>query len=187
MAKVAKLVDSKAPKQMGVDEDIFGFMPMTAVMISIQGASSVSAEIGTMRLREEIDALELMAVSPESYVLLPRLIGFIVVTPCLALISGVAAIGTGFFVATEMKGVGYGEFVNNLYTIASFEEIFWAGINKAIIFGVAIGLIATYQGWSVRGSAREVGRAANLSVVHSIMPFFVLNALITNFFFGIQR
>ncbi|MEB3196078.1 MAG: ABC transporter permease [Candidatus Sericytochromatia bacterium] len=153
---------------------------LAGIMIASQAGSAIAGEIGTMRVKEEIDALGVMAINPIKYLVIPRLIALAFVCPLIAVIATASGMLGGFTVAVLLKGQNMGVFIANLLAFVTLADIY-AGLLKAAVFGVAVGLIACFYGYHVSGGAVGVGKAANNTVVHSIVAVAVLNYLLTTF------
>lgn len=151
---------------------------LSAIMIAAQAGTAVAGEIGTMRVKEELDALGVMAVRPLKFVVIPRLIALIVATPLISLFGSLAGMLGGYAVAVGLKGVTKGVFVANLLDFVHMNVVF-GGLLKSVVFGALIGLIATYYGYNVSGGAQGVGKAANKTVVHAIVAIAISNYFIT--------
>lgn len=151
---------------------------LAGIMIAAQAGSAIAGEIGTMRVKEEIDALGVMSINPIQYLVIPRLIALALICPLIAVIAIASGLSGGFMVAVMLKGQNMGVFVANLLTFMRLNDL-WFGLIKSSIFGMAVGLIACYYGYHVRGGAVGVGKAANNTVVHSIVAVAVLNYVLT--------
>lgn len=156
---------------------------IASLMVAAQAGSSMAAELGTMRVREEIDACEVMAVNPMKYLILPRLAAGTLMTPILNVVGFVTGVAGGYFVAVVLRGVSHGVFMANLYNYLALMDLV-QGIVKSAVFGAVISLISCYNGYYTTGGAAGVGRAANRSVVHSILCILVANYFLTSAFLG---
>ncbi len=152
---------------------------LVSIMVASQAGSAVSGEIGTMRVTEEIDALEVMAVDPFQYIIIPRLIALVVMVPIINAIASFGGILGGYAVAIGLKGLNSGVFLSNLFSFTKMSHI-WGGMFKACIFGLIVGLISCYRGYYVSGGALGVGKAANTTVVHSILLIVCVNYFLTS-------
>ena len=152
---------------------------LVSIMVASQAGSAVSGEIGTMRVTQEIDALEVMAVDPFQYVIVPRLIALVVMVPLINAIASFGGILGGYVVAIGLKGLNSGVFLANLFSFTKMSHI-WGGMLKACIFGLIVALISCYKGYNVRGGALGVGKAANTTVVHSILLIVCVNYFLTS-------
>ena len=151
---------------------------LAGIMIASQAGSAIAGEIGTMRVKEEIDALGVMSVDPIKYLIVPRLLALAFVCPFICVIATVAGMLGGMGVAVLAKGQNYGVFVANLLNFVSITDIY-SGLFKSVVFGGAVAFIACYNGYHVRGGAVGVGQAANNTVVQSIVAVAVLNYCLT--------
>lgn len=151
---------------------------LAGIMIASQAGSAIAGEIGTMRVKEEIDALGVMAINPVKYLVIPRLVALAFVCPLISVIATASGMLGGFTVAVLLKGQNYGVFLANLLAFVTLADIY-AGLLKAAVFGLAVGLIACFYGYNVTGGAVGVGKAANNTVVHSIVAVAVLNYAMT--------
>ena len=151
---------------------------LSAIMIAAQAGTAIAGEIGTMRVKEEIDALGVMAVRPVHFVVVPRLLALVIACPLISLFGSVAGMAGGYMVAVWLKGVTKGVFIANLLDYVHMNVIY-EGLLKSLVFGALIGLIASYYGYNVTGGAQGVGRAANRTVVHSIVAIAISNYFLT--------
>jgi len=152
---------------------------LVSIMVASQAGSAVSGEIGTMRVKEEIDAMEVMAVDPFQYVIVPRLLALAIMVPVINAIASFSGILGGYAVAVGLKGLNSGVFIANLFSFTQMSHI-WGGMFKACVFGVIVGLISCYKGYHVSGGALGVGKAANTTVVHSILLIVCVNYFLTS-------
>ena len=152
---------------------------LTGIMVAAQAGSMIAAELGTMRIKEEVDALSVMAVNPFQYLVAPRLIALTLICPLVNAIACFSGIISGYVAAVILKGVNRGAFMANLYSFVNIVDI-WGGIIKTLIFGFIIGLISCYYGCHVKGGAEGVGKAANDAVVRSIITFLGVNYFLTS-------
>ncbi|MBC7474003.1 MAG: ABC transporter permease [Candidatus Sericytochromatia bacterium] len=154
--------------------------PMLAsIMVAAQAGSAVAGELGTMRVTEEIDAMEVMSINPFQYVIIPRLIALALICPLLNVIACLFGITGGFLVAVILKHLNQGVFIDNLFSYLKLSHI-WGGMLKASIFGLVVGIMSCYKGYKVTGGALGVGKAANNTVVHSILLIVIINYFVTS-------
>jgi phospholipid/cholesterol/gamma-HCH transport system permease protein len=158
---------------------------MTSIMIAGRTGSSITAEIGSMKMREEIDALKVMALDPLEVLIIPRLVALIIALPVLTFLADLAQIGGGLLVSWGYAGMTPAVFVSRLQN-AIAAETFLVGIIKAPFMAVVIGLIAATEGMEVRGSAESLGRCVTSSVVKSIFMVIVLDGLFAMFFAAVD-
>jgi phospholipid/cholesterol/gamma-HCH transport system permease protein len=147
---------------------------LAGIMMAAQGGSSVAAELGSMRVQDEIDAHEVMAVNPIRYLVVPRFIGLTLACPLVNTIAATTGIAGGYLVAVLIKGMNHGAFVAHLFTYADIFDL-WSGVIKSTVFGAIIGMVSCYKGFTATGGAEGVGKAANDAVVQSIILFLGVN------------
>ena len=158
---------------------------MTSIMIAGRTGSAITAEIGSMKMREEIDALKVMALDPLEVLIIPRLIALVIALPVLTFLADMAEIGGGLIVSWLYVGMTPDVFLSRLQN-AVLVETFLVGLIKAPFMAVVIGLIAATEGMEVRGSAESLGQCVTRSVVKSIFMVIVLDGLFAMFFAAID-
>ena len=155
---------------------------MTAILVAGRSGSSIAAEIGTMQISEEVDALTVMGIDPIGYLAVPRLLAITLTMPLLTALADALGILGGFLV-----GVGYLDLAWNSYLQATVDSLVaWdvvSGLIKSMAFAFGIGLIGLYYGFSVRGGAGEVGRTTTASVVASIFYIIVADCIFSVLFY----
>ena len=159
------------------------FGPILAgLMIAGRMGAAMAAELGTMRVSAQIDALHTLSVAPLPYLVSPRLLAATVTLPLLTLVASVVGVGAGFLLATQGLGLNA-----EIYLTTTWEAFRWRdvgiGLTKAGAFGFLIALIATYQGYHSEGGAAGVGRATRQAVVQASIAILAANYLITAWFF----
>lgn len=148
---------------------------LAAIIVAGRTGSAYAAQIGTMRLTEELDALRSLGVTPTEMLILPKLLALAVSLPLLALWSGATGVLGGMVVAERFYDIGLGTFLERLPDAVP-AGMFWAGIAKAPVFAALITLVGCQQGMQVRGSAEAVGAATTRAVVQSIFLVIVADA-----------
>jgi phospholipid/cholesterol/gamma-HCH transport system permease protein len=157
---------------------------IVAIMVAGRSGSAYTAEIGSMKMREEIDALSTMGLDPVEVLILPRIMALIIALPILAFLGAMAALYGGGLVAWLYGGMSPPIFIARLHEAVSVTH-FEVGIIKAPFMALVIGIIATSEGLRVRGSAESLGRQTTTSVVKSIFLVIVLDGLFAIFFASI--
>lgn len=151
----------------------------TALMVTARAGSAIAAELGNMRVTEQIDALTTMAVSPVQYLLSPRLLAGVVMFPLLCIVySSVGMVGA-WFIAIYGLGIDPGVFIANIQEYMQPSD-FWMGEIKSACFGFVVIAICTEQGFFASGGARGVGLATTTAVVRSAVAILIVNYLITS-------
>jgi phospholipid/cholesterol/gamma-HCH transport system permease protein len=157
---------------------------IVAIMVAGRSGSAYTAELGSMKMREEIDALSTMGLDPVEVLILPRVIALVCALPILAFIGSMAALYGGGLVAWFYGGMGPAIFIARLHDAVSVTH-FEVGIIKAPFMALVIGIVACSEGLRVKGSAESLGRQTTTSVVKSIFLVIVLDGLFAVFFASI--
>lgn len=151
---------------------------MMSLILAGKVGSNIASEIGTMRVTEQIDALEIMGIKSANFIVLPKVIGFLLFVPVLCVLSMFMGLVGGWLVAefTDMISVE-----NYIFGIQSFfnEWYVWYGIIKTVIFGFIITSVAAYYGFYVKGGALEVGKASTNAVVSSSILILLADVILT--------
>jgi phospholipid/cholesterol/gamma-HCH transport system permease protein len=158
----------------------FGIL-ITAIMVAGRSGSAYAAEIGAMKVHEEVDAMRALALSPMEILVMPRILGLVVAMPLLNFISDIAGLAGGALASWSELGITPQAFLARLQAVTLLNN-FWAGMIKAPIFGYLVAMIGCYEGFRVEGSAESVGRHTTLAVVESIFIVIVVDALFSIFF-----
>lgn len=153
-----------------------------AVIVTAAVGSSIAAELGTMKVSEEIDALEVMAIDPIRFLVLPRIAAMIIAVPILAGYADLIGFMGGAFIARYMLSVRFSDYIDSARIFVETKDI-WIGIFKAVWFGLAIGVISCDQGINTRGGSEGVGKATINTVVLSIIMILFLDFILSAFFF----
>lgn len=156
---------------------------IAAVLIGAQGGSFVATELGAMRVKEEFDALELMAVDPIRYAVVPRFLGFVLAAPILCVVANLAGILGGAVAVALLGDMATATFWNSLFDYLRLVDL-GNGVIKSLVFATAIGHLACYYGFHVQGGAAQVGQAANRAVVLSLLAVLVANYVVTSLLYA---
>lgn len=147
---------------------------LTAIVVAGRAGAAMAAQIGIMRVTEQVDALEIMAVVPKQYLVAPKIIASAIATPLLTALFGLIGTLGGYIVAVHVCHVDPGLSMQKLvYYVAPWD--FFHGIIKSVIFGVLLAAIGCYKGYRATNGAAGVGRATNEAVVYSIVTILVLD------------
>ena len=150
-----------------------------ALMVTARAGSAMAAELGNMRVTEQIDALTTMSVSPVQYLLSPRLVANVLMLPLLCILYSCVGMLGAWLVAVDGLGVDPGVFVANIEKYLTMSD-FSMGIIKSCVFGFLIATISCHQGYYTSGGARGVGIATTRAVVQSAVATLVANYIITS-------
>ncbi len=154
---------------------------MTAIMVAGRSGSAFAAQIGTMKLTEEIDAMRTIGVSPMEALIMPRIIAAMIMMPLLGFYSSVIAIIGGGFVCAVLLEIPPVTFVQRLREVVPLHDL-WIGLIKAPVFGLIVGMTGCFQGLQVRANAEEVGLRTTAAVVQAIFLVIVIDAFFAVFF-----
>jgi phospholipid/cholesterol/gamma-HCH transport system permease protein len=149
----------------------------SALMVTMRAGSSMCTELGTMRVTEQVDALETMAVSPIQYLLVPRVLAGLVMLPVLVMLFDTSGMVGAYFIAVIAKGVSAGTFLTRTQQWLDPEDIV-EGLVKAAVFGLSVTLIGCYKGYNASGGAKGVGQATTEAMVSSALAIFILDYLV---------
>jgi len=155
---------------------------LVGVVVAGRVGSSIAAEIGSMKVTEQIDALETLSTDPVDYLVAPRIVAGCLMLPILVTFADLIGIAGGFAVAVFYAHIPFSNFVDGILTFVTFWD-FMGGIIKSFFFGLAITLIATYKGLVTENGAVGVGKATTESVVHSTIVIFILNYFLSMFLY----
>ncbi|MCB2113432.1 MAG: MlaE family lipid ABC transporter permease subunit [Parvularculaceae bacterium] len=162
----------------------FGVL-LSAILVAGRSGSAFTAAIGTMKIREEIDALRALGLDPIEVLVLPRTIALIVFMPILAFMAAVLGVIGGGVVAATAMDISPVFFVGRLQETIALSN-FWVGLIKAPFFAFVIAIIGCYQGMEVAGSSESLGQRTTLSVVQSLFVVIILDAFFAMFFLEID-
>ena len=156
---------------------------IAGLMVAGRVAAAIAAEIGTMRVTEQIDALTTLATNPIKYLVVPRLIAAVVSMPILVGIADSIGVFGGYIVSTESLGFSGGIYLKNTVDFVTNQDIS-SGLIKAAVFGFIIALMGCYNGFNSRGGAQGVGAATTNAVVSSSILILAANYVLTSILFS---
>jgi len=156
---------------------------MTGVVVAGRVGAAIAAEIGTMKVTEQVEALETMAVSPINYLIVPRFIALTIMVPVLVVFADVVGFLGGFAVSVIYAKVNPVSFLSSAFQMLEVSDI-TGGLIKSIVFGIIIALVACYKGITTTKGAKGVGDATTQSVVTSLMAIFIVNYFLSLIIFG---
>jgi phospholipid/cholesterol/gamma-HCH transport system permease protein len=158
---------------------------LTAIMVAGRTGSAYAAELGVMKLNDEVDALESMGMDPFEVLVLPRVIGLVIAMPLLAIVADFMGLAGGALLTRVLIDLPWPQFLARLDASVG-DTTFWAGLIKAPVFGAIIALTGTRRGLQVRESSRELGRLTTVAVVQSIFLVIFADALFAVFYLQID-
>lgn len=155
---------------------------LVAVVCAGRVGAAITAEISTMKVTEQIDALRVMAVSPIDYLLVPRMLACMIVVPLLTVFGDVIGVFGGWLIAVYYEGISSYAYMNSIHIFVELFDL-TGGVIKAVFFGNVIAVLGCYYGLHCPDGAEGVGRATTKTVVSSIIVIFILNAVLTFFLY----
>ena len=156
---------------------------MAGLMVAGRIGASYAAEIGTMRVTEQIDALTTLSTNPYKYLVLPRLLAGLLMVPCLVLVGNIIGVFGGYLVSIHDLGFAPGPYLRSTFEFLETKDVV-SGLVKASAFGFIISLMGCYHGFHSKGGAQGVGAATTHAVVSSSILILLANYILTAVFFG---
>lgn len=157
---------------------------ITALIIAGRVGAAITAEIGSMQVTEQVDALETLATDPVKYLVVPRFLALTLMLPILTLYSDIIGILGGWVIAVMKIGISSRLYLNTSFEALQFKDLF-TGLAKTVFFGMIIALVSCYEGFNVKGGAEGVGRATTSSVVTAFIMIIICDTFFTALFYFI--
>lgn len=154
----------------------------TALIVAGRVGSAISAELGTMKVSEQIEALETIALDPVRFLVVPRFLALLIMLPALTLMSDIIGIAGGFIVGIFSLQLNVYRYLTFSFDLMTWKDV-WTGVVKSVVFGVVISIISCYIGLNTSGGAEGVGKSTTRSVVLCFILIVVFDALITGLFY----
>ncbi|MDD4179790.1 MAG: ABC transporter permease, partial [Candidatus Margulisbacteria bacterium] len=155
---------------------------ITGIVVAARVAAAITAELGTMRVTEQIDAIKALGVSPVRYLVIPRFLATIIVLPLLTVLTIITGFWGGYLVATYIGKINPVEYMENAQGLLVLWDVY-GGLIKTAVFGMIIAIIACYKGLHTKGGAKGVGEATTSSVVTTLIALFIVNYFLSLLFF----
>ncbi|GIL38331.1 ABC transporter permease [Roseiterribacter gracilis] len=160
---------------------------MTAIIIAGRSGSSFTAQIGTMKINQEVDAMRTMGLDPMEVLVVPRVLALALTLPLLGFYSDIMGLLGGALMCRLNLGINFDAFLNQMnQVLAIYDTSLWVGLAKAPVFAVVIALVGCFHGLEVSGSAESVGQRTTISVVQAIFIVIVLDAIFSIVFSALQ-
>jgi len=156
---------------------------LAAILFASRAGSSITAEIGLMKATEQLKAMDMMAINPIARVVAPRFWGGVIAMPLLAAMFSAMGIFGGWLIGVVFIGVDDGAFWSQMQAAVDFRYDIWNGVIKSLVFGVAVSLIAVFEGYDSAPTAEGVSRAITRTVVTSALTILALDFVLTSFMF----
>jgi phospholipid/cholesterol/gamma-HCH transport system permease protein len=155
---------------------------LAAIIVTGRAGAAMAAELGTMRVTEQIDALESLATNPVQYLIVPRFLSGLVMLPALTVITDIIGILGGYFVTVVLLGTSATSYMRATWDFLQVQDIY-SGLIKACFFGASFALISCYKGFYASGGAEGVGRATTGAVVYSSMTILISDYFLSAWLF----
>jgi len=156
---------------------------LTAVVVAGRVGAAIAAELGSMVVTEQIEALRSMGLEPSRFLVVPRLLALLIVLPLLTIFADVVSIIGGMWIAFTYAHISYDSFISSVRQTIDFSDVI-KGLLKSLVFAVIIAMVGAYQGLSTRGGAAGVGVSTTAAVVLSIILIFIANFVLSFLLFG---
>ncbi|MFN3398607.1 MAG: MlaE family lipid ABC transporter permease subunit [Sulfurimicrobium sp.] len=154
---------------------------LTAIIVAGRSGSAFTAQIGTMKVTEEIDAMRTIGIAPMDFLVLPKILALMLSVPLLTVYADVAGVLGGMVMAKSQLGIGFAEFLDRFNSAIKLSS-YLVGLGKALVFAAIIGVVGCFQGFQVSGSADSVGQQTTVSVVQAIFLVIVMDAVFSILF-----
>jgi len=154
----------------------------TALMVTGRAGSAMAAELGTMKVTEQVDALYTMSVNPVQYLIVPRIVAAILMVPILTILADFIGVVGGYFVGVHLLGINSGIFMARIIEFVDMDDI-TNGLIKSAFFGLILSLIGTYKGFYTTGGAEGVGKATTEAVVYASVSILISDYILTALMF----
>jgi len=155
---------------------------LTSLVVAGRVGAAITAELGSMKVTEQIEAMETMALNPVRFLVVPRFVALIVMLPCLTVFSDIIGIVGGFLVGVYNIGLNPYRYIDVSFDFMVWKDV-WTGLVKSFVFGIIISMIGCYMGLNTRGGAEGVGRATTVSVVTSFILIILFDCFLTGIFY----
>ncbi len=155
---------------------------LTAIVVAGRVGAAMAAELGTMKVSEEVDALETMGLNPVQFLIAPRLLAIFIMLPCLTIFADLMGMVGGYIIGVFNLGIRSDLYIHKTIDALALKDIY-TGLIKSFFFAGIIGMIGCYEGFIVKGGAEGVGKATTISVVNSIILVIAADCFFTALFY----
>ena len=155
---------------------------LTALVVAGRVGAAIAAELGTMKVSEQIEALETIALNPVRYLVVPRFLALLIMLPCLTIFADMMGIFGGFLVGVFNLKLDPHRYITFTFQYMMWKDV-WTGIVKSVVFAIIISMVGCYMGLGTKGGAEGVGKATTLSVVTSFILIILFDCILTGVFF----
>jgi phospholipid/cholesterol/gamma-HCH transport system permease protein len=155
---------------------------LTALVIAGRIGAAITAEIGSMQVNEQLEALDTMAINPVRYLIVPKVVALFFMLPCLTVIGDLSGMFGGYIIGVYNLGINSHLYMQTAFDYLTPKDIY-TGLCKSFVFALIIALVGSYQGMNTRGGAVGVGRATTVSVVTSFILIIIADCIVTGVFY----
>ena len=155
---------------------------LTALVIAGRIGAAITAEIGSMQVNEQIEALETMAINPVRFLVVPKVVALFFMLPCLTVIGDLSGMLGGYIIGVSNLGINSYLYLQTAFEYLTLKDVY-TGLSKSLVFALIIALVGCYQGLNTRGGAVGVGRATTISVVTSFILIIVADCVVTGIYY----
>ena len=155
---------------------------LTALVVAGRVGAAITAELGTMKVTEQIEALETMALNPTRFLVVPRFLALIVMLPCLTIFADLMGMFGGFLIGVFNLGLDPYRYITFSFKFMAWKDV-WTGLVKSFVFGMVISMVGCYMGLKTKGGAEGVGKSTTLSVVTSFVLIVLFDCILTGLFY----
>lgn len=159
---------------------------LTSLVVAGRVGAAITAELGTMKVSEQIEALDTMALNPIRYLVVPRFLALLVMLPCLVMFSDLIGIFGGFLVGVFNLNLNPYRYITFSFQFMLWKDV-WTGLVKSAVFAVIITMVGCYMGLKTKGGAEGVGRSTTMSVVTSFILIILFDSILTGIFYFMQK
>jgi phospholipid/cholesterol/gamma-HCH transport system permease protein len=158
---------------------------LTALVVAGRVGAAITAELGSMKVTEQIEALQTQALNPVRFLVVPRFLALLIMLPCLTIFSDLVGMIGGYLIGIFNIGINSGLYISVTFKFLELKDIY-TGLIKSVFFAMIIALIGCYMGLNTKGGAEGVGRATTVSVVTSFILIILADCVLTGIFFFSQ-
>jgi phospholipid/cholesterol/gamma-HCH transport system permease protein len=159
---------------------------LTALVVAGRVGAAITAELGTMKVTEQIEALETMALDPVRFLVVPRFLALVVMLPCLVIFADIIGILGGLLVGVFSLRLDPYRYMTFSFEFMAWKD-FWTGLVKTLVFAMVISMVGCYMGLKTKGGAEGVGKATTMSVVTSFILIILFDSILTGLFYFTQK
>lgn len=155
---------------------------LTALVIAGRIGAAITAEIGSMKVNEQIEALDTMAISPVRYLVVPKFLSLLVMLPCLTLVGNLAGMLGGYVIGVFSLNINSGLYIQTAFKFLTLKDIY-TGLSKPFVFAAIITMVGALQGFRTSGGAVGVGKSTTISVVTSFILIIIADCVVTGIYY----